>query len=138
MKKVVINKCYGYFRLSFEAFVAFLKRKDPNRKLYFYDLDVKNRCYRATDSSHGDTIIMDKDMGQQFDILNKEFQDHILSPYGIKRDDEDLIAVVEEFKDKASDKYSKLCIEQVEGPYRIVRYDGLEWIETPNSIKWES
>ena len=77
-------------------------------------------------------------MGEEFDILNREFHDHILSPYGIKRDDEDLVAVVEEFKDKASDKYSKLCIEQVEGPYRIVRYDGLEWIETPDSIKWES
>ena len=134
----MINKCYGGFSLSFEAFIAFLKRKDPNRQLYYYDLDVKNRCYRATKSSDINTIVMDKDMGNEFNILSSEVHSHILSQWDIKRDDPDLVAIVEEFGDKVNGRYAKLDIEEVNGQYRIMNYDGLEWIETPSSIKWES
>lgn len=134
----MINKCYGGFSLSVEALIAYLKRKDPGRKLYYYDLDVKNRCYRITDTPTRDTIILDKDLGNEFSILSSEVSNHILSRYGIKRDDPDLVAVVEEMEDKANGIYAKLCIEEVDGKYRIANYDGLEWIETPDSIKWES
>ena len=134
----MINKCYGGFSLSVEALIAYLKRKDPNRKLYYYDLDIKNRCYKATDTLTHDIIILDKDMGNEFSILSSEVSSHILSQYGIKRDDPNLVAVVEEMGDKANGTHAKLCITEIDGQYRIVNYDGLEWIETPNSIKWES
>lgn len=59
-------------------------------------------------------------------------------PYdsGFDRADPDLVAVVEELGEKASTSLSNLKIEEVEGQYRIVEYDGFETVETPESIKW--
>ncbi len=48
-----------------------------------------------------------------------------------------LVKVVETLKEKASDNYAKLKVEETGCFYRIQEYDGTEWVETPDDIKWE-
>ena len=53
------------------------------------------------------------------------------------RHDPILIECVQTLKDKANSRYSNLEVIEFEGnKYRIQNYDGLESVETPNSIKW--
>ena len=53
------------------------------------------------------------------------------------RSNKNLIKVVEELGKKASGTHAELKVIKVKSDkYRICEYDGLEWVETPNSIKW--
>lgn len=88
--KVVINSCYGGYRLSKEA-IQWLKNK------------------------YGDDV-MD-------DIL--------------ERHDPRLVDCVETLGKKANGEFSRLAVVEIDSnQYRIDDYDGLESIETPDSIGW--
>ena len=63
--------------------------------------------------------------------LNPNYNDHL-----IPRHHPLLVKVVEELAEKASGPHSKLEIKEVNGPYRIVEYDGWETVETPETIDW--
>lgn len=52
------------------------------------------------------------------------------------RHDNILVRVVEELGRRANGFAADLQIATVEGKYRICEYDGLEWIETPETIEW--
>lgn len=53
------------------------------------------------------------------------------------RHDPHLVEVVEKLGDAANGMHADLEIVEVEGNrYRICEYDGLEWVETPESIEW--
>lgn len=61
------------------------------------------------------------------EIFNKELQRH----------DPRLVECVETLKEKASTKYSKLEIAEIEGRlYRIEHYDGKETIVEPDDLDW--
>ena len=48
-----------------------------------------------------------------------------------------LIKAVEDLKKEASGSHANLIIEEINSKkYRIVEYDGNEYIETPESIEW--
>lgn len=73
--------------------------------------------------------------------LSKEARKWIKTNYGEnswkERHDEPLVACVEALGEKASGKYAKLQIQEINSNrYRICEYDGAEWIETPESIDW--
>jgi hypothetical protein len=57
----------------------------------------------------------------------------------LPRHDPKLIQAVENFGiEKASGWAADLLIEEIEGnKYRIKEYDGLEFVETPETIDWE-
>jgi len=58
--------------------------------------------------------------------------------HGIKRHDADLVAVVEQLGDKASDRFSDLRVEEIPDgcDYEIDEYDGNERVLPPR-MKWE-
>jgi predicted nucleotidyltransferase len=60
------------------------------------------------------------------------------SDYIYERTDKYLIQVVEELGKEASSIFSDLVVKEFEGCfYRIREYDGYEYLETPDSIKWD-
>jgi len=142
--KVVINTCYGGFGLSFAGLKKYYEIKFPERKLYLYNTDFSTNTYTKVSEDeydHFHTDIFDKDFGSTFkakDIDDNVFNDHFVSMYDFKRTDPILIQVVEELGDKANGEYAELSIVEFSGnKYRICEYDGLEWLETPDSIQWE-
>ncbi len=57
--------------------------------------------------------------------------------YNIPRHHPLLVKVVEELGKKASEEYSDLIVVTIPGTKYVIReYDGREWIETPEDIKW--
>ena len=85
--KIVINKCYGGFRLSKEAVLLYCKKKGPN-------------------------IIVEQDKGLKINhyYLNEKKDGNYFSEGDIQRNDPALIEVVEELGEKADGPYSELKI----------------------------
>lgn len=84
---------------------------------------VINRCYGAFGLSE-EAILWLKEHGNN-------------SGASTSRHDPILIECVQTLKDKANGRYSNLEVIEFEGnKYRIQNYDGMESVETPNSIKW--
>lgn len=69
--------------------------------------------------------------------LYKELSGHEFNSK-VSRTDPYLIQVVEELGIKAEGSYSCLLIVEIpdDSLYRIVEYDGWEYVETPDSIEW--
>ena len=59
--------------------------------------------------------------------------------HAIDRTQPALVQTVEELQDKAMDDYAQLEITDIPAgtKYRIREFDGLEWIETEDEIKWK-
>ncbi len=105
MIKIAINKCYGGFGLPEEAFEALLIRKGIK-----YDQD-EDSFYHAG-SEHTDENIID-----QWNFI-------------YDRSDPDLIAVIEELRQKAPERYSEIGIVEIpdDVKWHIEEYDGLEHV----------
>jgi hypothetical protein len=109
MGKVVINSCFGSFGLSNEAMDRLVELG--------YEL-TPNPNYNPHEKS----------------IFNYKYK----VPWDIDRSDPTLIKVVEELGERANGDFANLEIVEVEWLYSITEYDGLESIETPDNIDWES
>ena len=68
------------------------------------------------------------------DMLGKEINNEFVT--NISRHNTKLVEVVEALGKLASGKYSTLKVQEVNGPYRIVKNEGFEYIETQESVKW--
>lgn len=99
--KVVINKCWGGFGLSTDAVEWLMKNK--NWKAVPED---SKKDGKITEWTHPDSI--------------KMWGKYSANTYGIKRDDKDLVAVVEALGEKANSAHASLKI-----------------VKIPNGIKWE-
>jgi hypothetical protein len=106
--KIVLNGCYGGFGLSEAALRRYAEIKGLNTSL-----------------ERGFSYIINDD-GER------------ISCYDLERTDPALVRVVEELGDKANDGFSRLYIEELEKGtlYRINEYDGIESLETKDSIDW--
>lgn len=142
--KAVINTCYGGFSLSFAGLKRYYEIRFPEEKLYLYKRDYSTDTYTKVSENEYDnfyTDIFDKDFGSTFkanDVDYKVFDDHFVSIHDFKRTDPVLVQVVEELGDKANGGCAELTVVEFSGnKYRICEYDGLEWVETPDSIQWE-
>ncbi|MED4883131.1 hypothetical protein [Bacillus smithii] len=122
--KVVINKrSGGGFALSNKAFTEYRKRKGLNTYFYKY---LAEEVYRKIgedelneDRSWIFSFAFNKDFGDE--IKSEEFPfDNLVSSGDIKRNDPDLIAVVEELGEEANTEYSMLKIVEIP--------DDVEWI----------
>jgi hypothetical protein len=139
--KIVLNKCYGGFGLSPLAAAAYLKRK--GKKAFFY----KN----IEDSSNSKTLPRET---YKYELIGKNeappFYCHISTVNlgkkikyfpnksgvyfydgDIKRDDKDLIAVVEKLGEKANGQYAQLSVVEIPDDidWEIDEYDGIESVE---------
>jgi hypothetical protein len=130
--KVVINKCFGGFGLSALAQKEYLKLK--GKKFFLYK-QIKYR-YRDGEDLYerigienagfiNHTIM--RDLGE---FTSKLPNDFYFSERDIKRDDLDLIKVIEKLGDEANNKYSELSIVEIPDGvnWEIEEYDGMEHI----------
>ena len=101
MTKLVINRCYGGFSLSFEACKMIAKRKGWTLAIDDYDREY---------------------------FIPELGKDQRLDPYDLERNDPDLVAVVEELGDVADGYGAELKIVNVpeDIKWHIQEYDGKE------------
>lgn len=114
MTKVVINRCYGGFGLSSEAFEMLLDRKGIQ-----YEKITKTSPFS----------------GKDFDYYRKNHvgeDQHYLWYYQFAEDrsDPDLVAVVEHFGEKANSWASDLRIVEIPDgvEWYVSEYDGMEHV----------
>lgn len=138
--KIILNKCYGGFDVSKEAYMLYAKKK--GLELYQYASNFTNfkKCiYKKTDDEALFKNYFIKDMGDNIEINNEDYKKYHLYLDDEHRQDPILIEVVEELGDKASGRFGRL--EVVEIPdncyYKIDEYDGIETIYYSNSEIYE-
>lgn len=129
--KIILNKCFGGFDVSKEAYMLYAKKK--GLELYQYASDYINfkKCiYKKTNDEILFKNYFTKDMGDNIEISNEDYKKYCLYLDDEYRKDPTLIEVVEELGDKASGRFGRL--EVVEIPdncyYKIDEYDGIETI----------
>jgi len=112
MKKVAINRCFGGFGLSDEAFEKLLARKG-----------IAFEKVKGESTLMGDSYYTAGHVGDD---------EHYLSDYKFYEDraDPDLIAVIEEMKEEANNWAADIAIVEVpvDAKWHIHEYDGLEHV----------
>jgi len=134
--KVVVNKCYGGFGLSYEAMMLWAKLK--NMKLYAYVsvAEYKDGPHESRDWEryapyrpgaevfciHYSTSLLSK--------TGKLSDKGYVSEYDIPRDDPALITVVEKLGEKACGRCAELRVIEIPAgvEYEIDEYDGNETV----------
>lgn len=127
--KVILNKCYGGFGVSQEAYELYAKKKGI--EIFVYKLECTNDkpIYRKTDmGSSIFTITFTKDFGDYVDLYDDNSEKYILELCSNHREDPVLIEVVEELGDRANSPFSKLVVVDIPDgmEYEIDDYDGVE------------
>jgi hypothetical protein len=116
MTKVVINKRYGGFGLSDEAFIEWCRRKNYQVAI----LDPEWPSYWAVPTApFSDTP-----------AIVETLPDESFYTGDISRGDADLVAIVEEWAGRADGQYSSLKVVEIpdDVEWEIEEYDGREWI----------
>lgn len=127
--KVVINSCYGGFSLSTEAEIKYLKRK---KNSYFFYIEtredgekkfIRTNDIKKLEKSYYHIVL--EDLGKTPKKLNNITY---FSCRDIKRNDPDLVAIVEELGEKANGTCAELKIIEIPDniQWEINNYDGLE------------
>ena len=116
MTKVVINTCYGGFRLSEEAARMFL--------------EIKGIPFEERIDEWGRNMFCSPG-GKAWDLYD--------ALNDMERADPALVEVVETLGSVANGTFANLQIVEIEEGtrYRIQDYDGREWIEFADDIYWK-
>jgi hypothetical protein len=127
--KIVINKCYGGFGLSFAAMDKLAERKGFKLE----HRDGVNEYVLVSDPTPENLSMSSFALKENFgpvigdDILNKAdwFYDH-----DIERNDPDLVAVVEELGKESFGDFAELQVVEIPDDvnWKIEEYDGQEWV----------
>lgn len=134
--KIILNKCYGGFGASKEAYMLYAKKKGLELYQYTSDFAIfEKHIYKKTNDEALFKDYFIKDMGDNIEINNEDYKKYNLFLDDEHRQDPILIEVVEELGDKASGSFGKL--EVIEIPdncyYKIDEYDGYETIYYSNT-----
>lgn len=129
MKKVILNKCFGGFDVSKEAYMLYAKRKGLT--LYLYESEFINRKFIYKKVNDDNSIFRHyfiKDMGDNVEISNEDYEKYCLYLKDEHREDPILIEVVEELGEKASGRFGNLKVVEIPDDleYVIDEYDGIE------------
>lgn len=129
MKKVILNKCFGGFDVSKEAYMLYAKKKGIT--LYLYESEFINRKFIYKKVNDDNSIFRHyfiKDMGDNVEISNEDYEKYCLYLKDEHREDPILIEVVEELGEKASGRFSNLKVVEIPDDleYVIDEYDGIE------------
>ena len=143
--KVVVNKCYGGFHLSAEAYFRVLDDiiKDNNWFIYTYEPDNRVSKFIEKPIVYTKASISDIDFGDPYIIVSTNYGDSFtdkelkeadkiyMEEYNIPRNNIHLVKVVEEMGQDAYGKYSKLEVIDIPDDieWEISEYDGWETIE---------
>lgn len=138
--KIILNKCYGGFDVSKEAYMLYAKKKGLELYQYASDFAIFKKCiYKKTNDETLFKNYFIKDMGDNIEISNEDYKKYNLYLDDEHRQDPILIEVIEELGKKASGRFGRL--EVVEIPdncyYKIDKYDGIETIYYSNSEIYE-
>ncbi len=128
MKKVILNKCFGGFGLSKEAYELYAKKKGIS-VFHYTQENLKKEIYTyATDDNRTFDFYFTKDFGDNVYISDEDFKEYFLNLDEKFREDKTLIEVVEELGEKANAFYSNLKIVEIPDDldYVIDNYDGIE------------
>jgi hypothetical protein len=131
MTKVVINTCYGGFGLSEKGMREYAKRKGitlyVERKSYYnvYWTCPPEKCVGILSDAKWCNATLEERKKS-----NDAYEKCTLYEHDIPRDDPDLVAVVEELGNEASDKYADLRVVEIpdDVSWNIEEYDGKEWV----------
>lgn len=127
--KVILNKCFGGFGLSKDAYELYAEKKGIEVYEYYQDLEL-GFDYFTKDSSSLCKFYFVKDFGEGIKLNDEEYNKYCLYLSSEYRFDKTLIEVVEELGEKANGNFAEL--EVVEIPdnsfYKIDEYDGVETI----------
>lgn len=117
--KVAVNRCFGGFGLSDEAFERFLDRKGIK-----YFSKIEEDCGFKTKSYYEEGT-------------EKPLYQHMLTEEYEVRADPDLIAVIEEMGEKSFGNYAEIEIVEVpdDVAWHIHEYDGMEHV-AENHMIW--
>lgn len=86
---------------------------------------VINNCYGGFGLSEKAIALVQDQIGDEFD------------PYDHPRHCPVLVSVVEELGEEANGRCAELFVAKLKGSQYIVReYDGCEWLQEPDDIKW--
>lgn len=129
MKKVILNKCFGGFDVSKEAYMLYAKKK--GLRLYLYESEFINRKFIYKKVNDDNSIFRHyfiKDMGDNVEISNEDYEKYCLYLKDEHREDPILIEVVEELGEKASGRFGNLKVVEIPDDleYVIDEYDGIE------------
>jgi hypothetical protein len=127
MKKIVINKCFGGFSLSDEAYEMYLKLKKI--KFYKYHNIFGSDYYRVPKQKYDKYKNLWRNKDGDYRRINA--RNWFLSDRDIERDDKYLIKVVEKLGEKANGKFAELKIVEIPDnvDWEIDEYDGNEIID---------
>ena len=128
MKKVILNKCFGGFGVSKDAYELYAKKKGIS-VFHYTQKNLKKEIYTyATDDNRSFDFHFTKDFGDNVYISNEDFKKYFLNLDENFREDKTLIEVVEELGEKANTFYSNLKIVEIPDDldYVIDNYDGIE------------
>lgn len=127
--KVILNKCFGGFCVSQEAYELYAKKKGI--EIFSYDFRYKNGkpTYRKTNA--GSSIFnttFTKDFGDYIEMSDDDFDKYYLNLDESHREDSVLIEVVEELGKKANGPFGELVVVDIPDgmEYEIDEYDGVE------------
>ena len=121
--KIILNKCYGGFDVSDEAYELYAEKRGIS--LYRYWDDYKNK--KMHKGSGLITYYFTKDFGDNVESDKIDWTAHLYLNSD-HRDDPTLIEVVEELGKKASGRYGDLVVVEIPDgmDYVIDEYDGIE------------
>ena len=129
MKKVILNKCYGTFDVSYIAYKRYCEKKHLPLFVYKMSIDTGSIAYEKVKGLDkfidAFTYYFTKDYGDRLTELPKDNHLYLDSE---NREDPVLIEVVEELGEKASSSFSDLVVVEIPDDldYVIDNYDGIE------------
>lgn len=124
--KIILNKCYGGFSLSKEAYELYAKKKGLT--LYpYYDSSEDNFTTFKKGNSSFLTYYFIEDFGDEVFKNTIDWSKNLYLDYEY-RNDPTLIEVVEELGEKANGRFSNLVVVDIPDnmDYVIDDYDGIE------------
>lgn len=127
--KIVINDCYGGFSISPIALEKYAERKGIEKLYWFtwWDSDTHERSeprqVERPEVRSFPTVLA-------YTIDNPDEHTKSFSSRDFKRDDPDLVAVVEELGSTANGAYAELKVVEIpdDVDWCIEEYDGREWV----------
>ena len=136
--KIILNKCFGGFGLSTEAYNLYAEKMGIEIYEYYQDYQ-KGFDYFKKGSSGLCKFYFTKDFGEQIKLNDEDCDKYSLDLTSKNRTDKILIEVVEELKERANDDFSDLEIVEIPDNcfYKIDDYDGVEAIYYSNSEIYE-
>ena len=128
MKKVILNKCYGGFNVSKEGYMLYAKKKGITLYQYKQNFDNRKFIYTKTNEDNIFNHYFIKDIGDNIEITNEDYEKYSLYLNDQHREDPVLIEVVEELGEKASGRFGDLRVVEIPDDldYVIDEYDGIE------------